>query len=401
MLRLRALSRLLVMFACSAMICGTSSAQSQSANVASPKSSAVPNRVRFQGSIEDQNGKAISGIAGVTFALYQEEQGGGALWMETQNVQADATGRYSVSLGANKPLPVELFSSGEARWLGVQVAGQKEQNRILLLSVPYALKAADAETVGGLPPSAFVLAAPPSGGNGGAASALSSSAGILLPATIVGTGTTNFLPLWTNATTLGSSALFQTGTGLPLIEADGVGSALVLDTSGNLAIASNMSKAGGSFKIDHPLNPSGKYLYHSFVESPDMMNIYNGTAILDAKGKAAVTLPDWFEALNRDFRYQLTALGAPGPNLYISKKVVGNRFEIAGGQPNAEVSWQVTGVRHDAWAEAHRIPVEVQKTGEEAGKYLHPDLFGLAPEKFGMQNAAVLRRAASAKRPSN
>ena len=193
----------------------------------------------------------------------------------------------------------------------------------------------------------------------------------------------------------------QSVAGLPLIEADGVGSALVLDTSGNLAIAGNMSKAGGSFKIDHPLDPSGKYLYHSFVESPDMMNIYNGTAILDAKGKAAVTLPDWFEALNRDFRYQLTAIGAPGPNLYISKKVVGNRFEIAGGQPNAEVSWQVTGVRHDAWADAHRIPVEVKKTGEEAGKYLHPDLFGMDPKKFGMQSAASLRHALAAKRPSN
>ena len=173
MLHLRAFSLSLLMFACSAMICGASWAQS--GNAASPKSSAVPNQVRFQGSIKDQNGRAIAGVAGVTFALYQDEQGGTALWMETQNVQADATGRYSVSLGASKPLPVELLSSGEARWLSVQVAGQKEQNRVLLLSVPYALKAADAETVGGLPPSAFVLAAPPSGGNWGAASALTSS----------------------------------------------------------------------------------------------------------------------------------------------------------------------------------------------------------------------------------
>ena len=175
---------------------------------------------------------------------------------------------------------------------------------------------------------------------------------------------------------------------------------LKLDTVGNLVIAGNISKAGGSFKIDHPLDPGNKYLYHSFVESPDMMNIYNGTVVLDAEGKAAIVLPDWFEALNRDFRYQLTAIGAPGPNLYIAQEVANNKFAIAGGQPGAKVSWQVTGVRHDAWADAHRIPLEVEKKGLEKGKYLHPELFGLAPEKFGMRSASsVARRRRVAARP--
>jgi hypothetical protein len=102
-------------------------------------------------------------------------------------------------------------------------------------------------------------------------------------------------------------------------------------------------------------------------------------------------LPDWFEALNRDFRYQLTAIGAPGPNLYIAEKVQNNRFQIAGGKPGAEVSWQVTGVRHDAWAETHRIPVEVAKKGTEQGHYLHPELFGRTPEQFGIPGPAVAR----------
>jgi hypothetical protein len=84
-----------------------------------------------------------------------------------------------------------------------------------------------------------------------------------------------------------------------------------------------MSKPGGSFKIDHPSDPGGKYLYHSFVESPDIMNVYNGTVTLDGEGDGAVELPDWFEALNRDYRYQLTAIGSPEPELHISREVMG------------------------------------------------------------------------------
>ncbi len=85
-----------------------------------------------------------------------------------------------------------------------------------------------------------------------------------------------------------------------------------------------------------------------------MMNVYSGNVVLVAQGEAWVTMPEWFEALNRDFRYQLTSIGAPGPNLHIAVKVEGNRFKIAGGGPTAEVSWQVTGVRQDAWANAPR-----------------------------------------------
>ena len=147
---------------------------------------------------------------------------------------------------------------------------------------------------------------------------------------------------------------------------------------GNVAVVGNLSKSGGSFKIDHPLDPAGKYLSHSFVESPDMKNIYDGVVTLDASGAATVQLPDWCEALNRDFRYQLTAVGAPGPNLYIAQEVKGNAFRIAGGTAQMKVSWQLTGIRQDAWANAHRIPVEESKPAAEVGTYLHPELFGQA-----------------------
>ncbi len=146
--------------------------------------------------------------------------------------------------------------------------------------------------------------------------------------------------------------------------------------NGDVAVVGTLSKSAGSFKIDHPLDPENKYLSHSFVESPDMMNIYNGNVVLDAAGEAGVELPEWFDALNTDFRYQLTAIGAPGPNLYIAEKISGNRLRIGGGEPGMEVSWQVTGVRQDAYTRANRIPVEEDKPVEDRGKYRHPELFG-------------------------
>jgi hypothetical protein len=150
---------------------------------------------------------------------------------------------------------------------------------------------------------------------------------------------------------------------------------------GGVDVTGTLSKGAGSFKIDHPLDPESKYLYHSFVESPDMMNVYNGNVVLDGRGEAVIEMPEWFEALNRDFRYQLTAIGAPGPGLHVADKVSGNRFRIAGGTAGLEVSWQVTGIRKDAFAEAHRIPVEQDKTEEERGTYLHPTEHGMPREK--------------------
>ncbi len=136
-------------------------------------------------------------------------------------------------------------------------------------------------------------------------------------------------------------------------------------------------------RIDHPQDPGNKVLRHALVASPDMMNIYNGNAMLGVRGEAWIELPDWFDALNMDFRYQLTAIGAPGPNLHVAKKISGNRFRIAGGTAGMEVSWQVTGIRHDAFAEMNRVQVEEIKADRDRGKYLHPEAFGL-PEEMGV-----------------
>ncbi len=113
------------------------------------------------------------------------------------------------------------------------------------------------------------------------------------------------------------------------------------------------------------------------------MNVYNGNIVLDTNGEAWVELPEWFEALNRDCRYQLTPIGGPGPNLYIAQEVRDNRFQIAGGTPGLKVSWQVTGIRRDPYAEANRTVVEEDKPPQERGTYLHPQAYG-QPETRGL-----------------
>jgi hypothetical protein len=141
---------------------------------------------------------------------------------------------------------------------------------------------------------------------------------------------------------------------------------------GDVQVVGSLAKSAGTFKIDHPMDPANKYLYHSFVESPDMMNVYNGNTVTDANGYVTVTLPDYFESLNKDFRYQLTVMGGTFAQAIVSKKVAGNKFQIRTNEPNTEVSWQVTGIRKDAYANAHRVQPVVEKEAENKGKYLNP-----------------------------
>jgi hypothetical protein len=133
------------------------------------------------------------------------------------------------------------------------------------------------------------------------------------------------------------------------------------------------------FQIDHPLDPANKYLNHFCAEGPEALLIYRGNAILGDDGSVWVDLPGYFEAINRDFTYQLTPIGGPA-NLYIADEVKDNRFRIAGGAPGMKVSWEVTGARNDAYCRAYGKPVEEDKPPEQKGKYIHPELFGQPPE---------------------
>jgi len=659
-----------------------------------PASAQVPRLIRYSGVTKDESGKPVSGAAGITFSLYKDQQGGSPLWLETQNVQADATGHYTAMLGSANAegIPLEVFSSGEARWLGIQVQGEPAQPRVLLVSVPYALKAHEAETLSGKSISDFVLlsksaAAPTMAGNAPASSSGASgskvpsaangptsfegtnttqivtvtqkgtgvgltasatthaavagaitgksntavyglasntskgsnaagvtgvantetgpgvqgitssaagfgvqgiansstggtgvqglnnatsgvSAGVSGQSASTGNGsagmvgnesattgqvygvfgsasstttnamgvggyegaktgqvygiggntsstgpnaaavngyegattgqvygvngstpstgtgaagvtgfeaattgqvygvsggtnsTTNFaagvigyegattgnvygVTGSTNSTTSAASGVDgyegatsgnvrgvsgysqstngigvfggadatsgfavgvegvtsssagaggefvnQSGSGLVLVGQSGSGFTTVFTVdargngfyAGNLTVKGNVSKGGGSFKIDHPLDPANKYLSHSFVESPDMMNVYNGNITTDRHGFATVNLPDYFEALNGDFRYQLTVIGQFAQAI-VARKISANRFVIRTNKPNVEVSWQVTGVRHDAYANRYRIPVEEDKALSEQGYYLHPEVFGQPESK--------------------
>jgi hypothetical protein len=639
-----------------------------------PQSSvAVPRLVSFSGKALDEQGKPIPGITGISFAIYKEQFEGAPLWMETQNATVDADGNYTVQLGAASAdgLPFELFSSADARWLDVRVNGGIEQPRVLLVSVPYALKAADAQTLGGYPASAFLLSSPRGAMSTPSSSVVTFPSGPagLTPVT-TGGGAVNTLAKFDGRSNIGSSQVFDTGTkvgigtakptakldvngaakirgplllpstgpaiatagsvsqpqsfsassfdsstssavtqtfqwqaeptgnntaepsatlslsfksgstatvetglsissegiiqfapgqtfpqgsgsstvtsvgltapgsdfsvsGAPVTssgtlslqwlvppsdqnvpnaivkrdafgrfsadtisattavnsaqisaansnpvnfflspvvgvnsasgDVEGIGVAGISDSQrgagvfgrnngggpavlgdtgigvsgqgvrgesfatqvsasgfgpdgvdgishsslgsgvaavnttngdglfaqsnggfaafflGDVDVDGNLSKAGGSFKIDHPLDPANKYLYHSFVESPDMMNIYNGDVVTDGRGRAVIEMPEWFEALNRDFRYQLTPIGQFAQAM-VTSKMANNSFTIQTDKPNVEVSWQVTGIRHDAWADANRIPVEEMKSGKEVGLYLHPELFGAPAE---------------------
>ncbi len=143
-------------------------------------------------------------------------------------------------------------------------------------------------------------------------------------------------------------------------------------TSSTQLRCGNLAKVGGTFTIDHPLDPYGKILNHYFVESPDMSNLYSGSVTLDASGRAEVCLPDYFDALNRSPRIQLTGVGSS--DVYVVQKVAGNRF-VVGGKPGLEVYWQVTGDRNDVSAEVIRrmTPVEQPKTGPLTGRMLDDD----------------------------
>jgi len=206
-------------------------------------SAVVPTLVNFSGVLGGTNGKPLTDITGVTFSLYAEQEGGSPLWLETQNVQPNPAGQYSVMLGStsSQGLPSSLFVSGQARWLEVQAQGQEPQPRIMLLSVPYAMKAGDAQTVGGLPPSAFVLAAP---ATANAASAMGGSkTASVIPAkssdvTTTG-GTANKIPMFTTATNIQNSILSQTGT-----TAINVGGNLNLPATGRFEIGSNLFAFG-------------------------------------------------------------------------------------------------------------------------------------------------------------
>ncbi len=267
----------------------------------------VPRLVKFSGTVQNftanEAGSGIvardsasvpTNVIGVTFSLYSQQTGGVALWSEVQNVRADNTGRYTVQLGSTRPegLPVELFNTAQAQWLGVRQEGQAEQPRIMLLSVPYALEAADAETFGGKPPSAYM-------------SALNSGAGVNSIGTTLGRngkqapagggGTTNYIALWTSSTNLGDSVMYQssnnigigtTSPGYPLTVSGNNTGAIISVTQAGSGIGVNAysysTSGGGTAVLGKTQGKSGIGVRgESLASTGDTIGVY-GTADSDA-----------------------------------------------------------------------------------------------------------------------
>ena len=170
---------------------------------------------------------------------------------------------------------------------------------------------------------------------------------------------------------------------------------------GSINVSGAIFAGTKDFKIDHPLDPANKYLLHASVESSEMMNIYTGNVTTDGQGEAVVHLPDWFEVLNTDFRYQLTVIGQFAQAI-VGREIQNGEFGIRTSVPNVKVSWQITAVRHDAYAKANPLVVEQQKEARLRGFYIHPELYGAAPEKQieWARHPELMRLAKERRRPS-
>jgi len=173
----------------------------------------------------------------------------------------------------------------------------------------------------------------------------------------------------------------------------------VIDVGGDLFCSGSINGSSKNFKIDDPRDPTNKYLVHASVESSEMMNIYTGNVTTDANGEATVSLPQWFEVLNNDFRYQLTVVGQFAQAI-VGHKIENHKFQIKTSTPNVEVSWQVTGVRQDPYAKAHPLVVEQAKGDRERGFYTDPSLYGAPADKqlaYGRYPEQTKRAKAAAK----
>lgn len=375
-----------------------------------PEEPAATTAFSYQGMLHDDDAPA-DGLYDLRFSLWNADKGGTAIGdpVIVSDVAVE-DGLFTVQLDFGQ----EAFS-GSARWLAMSVrhgdstgAYTSLTPRQELLSVPYATGLVAGAVISDAVPGPALAVHNPlgnglevSGDNYGivVGSVMTDSLGVLARAPngvgvtglsaggssdhipegffngggeFVGNNGVLGAPLDSNGVGVIGLAPSNSSTGAGVYGVSPSGSNPAGVFAGNVDIYGSLSKSSGSFKIDHPLYPADQYLYHSFVESPDMMNIYNGNVTLDANGDAWVELPDWFQALNQDFRYQLTPVGAPGPNLYIAEGIANNRFKISGGAPRMTVSWQVTGIRHDPYAEANRIPVEEAKPAHERGTFLHP-----------------------------
>lgn len=332
--------------------------------------------ITYQGYLED-NGAPADGLYNVSFSLWDAISGGNVMG---SSIGPYAIGVYEGLMSRQLDFGPDAFDGGD-RWLQVTINGTPLTPRHYIARAPYAIQTRgifvnDTKTFVGIGRETTVTGAEIFGlyrnttGYGGMYVqtapggrpfyGYSASVGANAFHYYDGAGEDWRLNVNGNQMiTAGTDYIPPNGIAVTRV----VLSADLVAVSANLHVSGSLSKAAGSFRIDHPLDPQNKWLYHSFVESPDMKNIYDGVVRTDERGLAAVTLPPYFDALNRDFRYQLTVIDSSDDFVLakVAREIEGNAFVIRTSAPNTKVSWQVTGIRDDAYARANPIVVEVSK----------------------------------------
>ncbi|MBI2417729.1 MAG: hypothetical protein HYV28_07465 [Ignavibacteriales bacterium] len=390
----------------------------------------IPKVMSYLGILTDNQGTPKpDGIYAFTFSLYTSETGGVAIWFEDKNLTVK-TGLFSTFLGDVSAFgPLVIFD--HAYWLGIKVGVDPEMpSRIKLASVAYSFNALRADTALYVKNFALPLTATGSDINPLFSITNTDTIGDNVVGTAISGNSITGYGVMGSSRYAGVYGYASSGNGVYGKGSVGVGvygysdggygsvkgtsnsgpamygysdyknGVMGVSTSesgiyghnwgsnsvgyagyfwGRVTITGIHLDGGGGIRIDHPLDPANKYLYQSSVSSPDMKNIFDGVITLDKNGEADVALPEYFSALNSDFRYQLTGIGSYAP-LYVAQEIIGNTFRIAGGSALQKVSWQITGIRKDAFANKYRIPVEELKQGKEKGHYLNPVEHGLSAD---------------------
>jgi hypothetical protein len=358
----------------------------------------------YQGILKSSGGTPVTGNYSIKFSIYDVSSGGAALWTETQSAVAVKDGNFAVNLGSVNPISDTVFQT-TTRFLGVKVGSDPEQTpRRQLTSNGYAFRVGTIDNAGGgsIQGSLTVNGDTDTKGFATISNGLSVTNGPIYawssPGGLALYGNSPNSTVLANIGVQGSAQNGSPNIGVygvardalsyPSATCAGIYGQSVSDYGGTIwagyfdgwtKVVGNFYATAKFFKIDDPQHPADRTLTHACVESNEFKNVYDGVTATDASGNATVTLPDWFEFLNKDFRYQLTVIGQFA-QVVISSEIANNQFGIKSDKPNVKVSWQVTGIRNDAYVKAHPFQVIEDKPAALKGKYLNPVEQGVSPE---------------------
>lgn len=346
----------------------------------------------IQGQLTNSGGTPVVGTQTVQFRIWTDSIGGFSYYVESKSITTGATGQFSTAIGQDGGLDMNVFDD-TTLFLGITVGADPEMTpRTRLLSVPSAIRVHSVDgAIGGTMsgyltvPTLYITysaeIARPIGGVATDSRSLSNTSA----------QNYGFLGRADNSTNLNVGVYGEAHDANGSSNSAGIYGRSIGDLGGTIwagyfdgwtNVNGSFFASTKSFRIDDPMDPTNSEMRHACVESDEYKNVYDGVITTDVDGKAAVALPAWFSALNKDFRYQLTVIGQFA-QVIVESEISNNQFSIASDKPNVKVSWQVTGVRKDPYALAHPIEVQKMKPLELRGKYLNPKEYGVS-EEFGV-----------------